>query len=136
MPASTGVCTDVVVRALRKNGKDLQRLVHEDALARQGAYPTATNDTSIDHRRVPNLRVFLRRHGAVLPTSMTATTRSTFQPGDIVTWKLPMSKDHIGLVSDKTNPQGWPLVIHNIGRGTREEDVLGSWNLDGHYRYR
>ena len=133
---TTGVCTDVVIRALRLNGKDLQKLVHEDIVAKPAAYPKRADDTSIDHRRVPNLRVFLGRQGKTLPTDFTAATRASFQPGDIVTWKLPMGKDHIGLVSDKTDAQGWPLVIHNIGKGTREEDVLGNWELDGHYRYR
>lgn len=136
VPSATGVCTDVIIRALRLNGHDLQKLVHEDVVARPAAYPQAKGDTSIDHRRVPNLRVFLGRHGASLPTTFSAATRVSFRPGDIVTWKLPRGKDHIGLLSDKNGPQGWPLVIHNIGRGTREEDVLGSWNLDGHYRYR
>ncbi len=28
-----------------------------------------------------------------------------------------------------------PLLIHNVGRGTREEDRLFAWPITGHYRW-
>ena len=121
---STGVCTDVVIRALRVNGKDLQRLVHEDIAAEPSAYPRRANDTNIDHRRVPNLRVFLGRHGKALATVFTPGTRPTFQPGDIVTWKLPGGKDHIGLLSDKKDAQGWPLSSTTSAMALRKRTSL------------
>ncbi len=139
VPITMGACTDVVIRALRKVGVDLQKEVHEDIKAHWDKYPryrdNSKPDANIDHRRVPNLRVFFRRHGQVLPTDLSQATRDTFQPGDIVTWKLPMGKDHIGILTDKTDALGWPCVVHNIGAGPQEEDVLGNWELDGHYRY-
>lgn len=136
VPLQTGVCTDVVIRALRKTGSDLQQLVHEDMKAHFGAYPKNWGmrgpDANIDHRRVPNLQTYLKRRGmAVAITDKPAD----YRPGDIVTWNLSGSGiPHIGIVSDRRGG-GRPLVIHNIGRGTQEEDVLFSWKLTGHYRW-
>src|SRR5687768_9589025 len=58
LPPDQGVCTDVVVRALRTAGYDLQKLMHEDMKANFGKYPKryglSKPDPNIDHRRVPN----------------------------------------------------------------------------------
>ncbi|HPA50333.1 MAG TPA: DUF1287 domain-containing protein [Thermoanaerobaculia bacterium] len=136
VPAQTGVCTDVVVRAYRHLGIDLQVLVHQDMKAAWSAYPKlwrlSRPDPSIDHRRVPNLVTFFRRHGATLPVSRRA---AGFSPGDIVVWRLASGVPHIGFVSDRRTPQGTPLVLHNIGSGAREEDVLFSYVITGHFRY-
>jgi len=134
VPLNRGVCTDVVIRAYRHAGFDLQKLIHEDISAHRSAYPGfRAPDTSIDHRRVPYQAVFFRRHGATLTLS---TDRSTsWLPGDVVDWKLPTGQDHTGVLTDKLDHQGFPFVIHNIGRGPMEEDVLRSWKITCHYRY-
>ena len=136
VPLSTGVCTDVVIRALRGQGVDLQALVNKDLKTAWAAYPKIWGlqkpDGNIDHRRVPNLEVFFRRHGQ----SLSLSDKTTFKAGDIVTWRLPQSNlPHIGIVSDKRAADGTPLIIHNIGRGTREENVLFAYPLKGHFRY-
>lgn len=130
-----GVCSDVIIRAFRTGGVDLQRLVHEDMKAHFRAYPSLWGlkrpDPNIDHRRVANLIRFFVRHGAALPLSKTA---GTYRPGDVVAWRLPNGRLHIGLVSDKFSA-GRPLMVHNIGAGTQLEDVLFAWPVIGHYRY-
>jgi uncharacterized protein YijF (DUF1287 family) len=104
---------------------DLQELVHRDMKSSWSAYPKLWGltrpDPNIDHRRVPNLAVFFERHGSKLPIP---ARPHEYQPGDIVTWRLTSGVPHVGFVSDKKAPSGVPLVIHNIGSGTREEDVL------------
>src|SRR5512140_3900463 len=124
VPLHTGVCTDVIIRAYRRLGFDLQVLVHEDMKAAWSAYPKlwrhSRPDPNIDHRRVPNLVAFLRRHGTTLPSSRVPRD---FLPGDLVTWRLSSGVPHIGIVSDQRMSFGTPLVIHNIGRGTLEENV-------------
>ncbi|MCC2973537.1 DUF1287 domain-containing protein [Massilia sp. IC2-476] len=136
VPADRGVCTDVIVRAYRRVGIDLQELVHRDIKAAWKAYPAHWGlkrpDPNIDHRRVPNLATFFTRHGQSLPVSRLATD---YRPGDIVTWMLPPGLPHIGLVADIRTPAGVPLVIHNIGAGTRLEDRLFAYPITGHYRF-
>ncbi|WP_368904718.1 DUF1287 domain-containing protein [Taklimakanibacter lacteus] len=134
-----GVCTDVIVRAYRKGLKlDLQKLVHEDMRREFSAYPTTWGlkrpDRNIDHRRVPNLQTFFARQGA----GLTVTDRpSDFRPGDIITQMLPGNLPHIALVSHFASADGErPLCIHNIGAGARLEDILFSYRLTGHYRFR
>ena len=135
VPLSTGVCTDVVTRALRDQGFDLQRAVHEDMAAHFAAYPQQWGlhapDANIDHRRVPNLMAFFKRHGWERPIT---TDAADYQPGDVVTWNLGGGITHIGIVSDAKNATGQPLVIHNIGQGTHEENVLFAFKIIGHYR--
>lgn len=136
VPMDRGVCTDVVIRAYRRAGADLQVLVHEDMKTAWNAYPNPwrlrSPDRNIDHRRVPNLAVFFRRHGKVIPE---LKDPAAFLPGDVVTWMLPSGFPHIGLVSDRRTAAGVPWVIHNIGEGTREEEVLFAYPLTGHFRY-
>ena len=138
VPIERGVCTDVVVRAYRQLGVDLQVLVHQDLKKAWGDYPHHARwqlkapDRNIDHRRVPNLATFLARHGATVPPSRDT---KTYLPGDIVTWRLPYDMTHIGIVSDKLSRNGVPLIIHNIGGGAREEDMLFAYPVTGHYRW-
>jgi uncharacterized protein YijF (DUF1287 family) len=138
VPLDRGVCTDVVVRAYRKLGIDLQDRVHRDMKQAWAAYPHPAKwglskpDTNIDHRRVPNLAVYFGRHGKTLAPS---TNARDYQPGDIVVWMLPMSLPHIGIVSDQVSRWGTPLVIHNIGAGTQEDDLLFAFAITGHYRF-
>lgn len=141
LPRGRGVCTDVLIRALRDAlSVDLQKLVHEDMRANFPAYPKiwglSRTDRNIDHRRVPNLRTFLKRRGCELPLSRPAPDPGEFLPGDIVTCTVPPNLPHVMVVSDRRTADGVPLMIHNIGAGTREEDVLMRFPLTGHYRWK
>ena len=137
VPQETGVCSDVIVRAFRKAGIDFQKEVHEDMSAAWSAYPrrwgNARPDSNIDHRRVLNLMTFFERQGKAVPTT---TTRDNYLPGDVVAWDLGGGVPHIGIVSNLVteSPKHF-LIIHNIGSGTRAEDVLFNWKITGHYRY-
>jgi uncharacterized protein YijF (DUF1287 family) len=130
-----GACTDVIIRALRAVGYDLQKLIHEDMQRSIASYPRRDKriDPNIDHRRVPNQMAFLDRHGLVLTKTVSSSTLNQWQPGDIVFWDLggPL---HTGIVSDSINSYGEPLVIHNMGL-CAEEDRLTAWKIIGHYRY-
>jgi uncharacterized protein YijF (DUF1287 family) len=136
VPETIGVCTDVVIRAYRNVGVDLQVRVHEDMTRAFASYPRqwgmAAPDSNIDHRRVPNLQAFFRRGGAALPVSRDA---AAYEAGDVVTWMLPGSLPHIGIVTAERSPAGTPLIVHNIGRGPQVEDVLFAFPITGHYRY-
>lgn len=135
VPLETGVCTDVVIRAMRAFGLDLQKAVHEDMKAHFSKYPNIwglkTTDRSIDHRRVPNLRTFFSRQGWSVPITKTA---ADYKPGDLVTWNLADSVPHIGIVSDRKTEEDTPLIIHNVGCGVQEENFLFSHTITGHYR--
>lgn len=130
VPLETGVCTDVVIRAFRKAGIDLQVLVHEDMKANFRKYPQLWGlrgtDRNIDHRRVPNLATFFKRKGR--------TARGEYKPGDIVTWRLSSGVPHIGIVSDVRRGNRY-LVVHNIGAGAQIEDVLYEYEITGHFRW-
>ncbi len=137
VPDSVGVCADVVIRVYHSVGIDLQRALHEDMLQDFNAYPKnwglSRPDANIDHRRVPNLRVFFARHGQSLPVT---EDPQDFQPGDLVTWMLPGNLPHIGIVVKQRSAGGQhPLVVHNIGRGPELDDILFKFPMTGHYRY-
>ncbi len=134
---SRGVCTDVVIRAFRAAGIDLQKEIHEDMKAHFSRYPDNWGlkkpDTNIDHRRVPNIAAFMKRRGKSLPVS---DNESGYIPGDIVTWKLPGNADHIGIVSDiPVDGTKRFAIYHNIGRGTKLEDILFEYKITGRFRY-
>ena len=134
----TGVCSDVIVRAFRKAGIDLQKDVHEDMQANFMAYPAKwglkSPDANIDHRRVPNLDTFFTRKGKSLATTANSTD---FLPGDIVSWDLGGGYAHVGMVTNIWyKPTQRYLVVHNIGCcGTHIDDSLFAWKITGHYRY-
>ncbi|KFF09064.1 DUF1287 domain-containing protein [Chryseobacterium luteum] len=137
VPADKGVCTDVIIRAYRKLGIDLQKEVHEDMAKNFSKYPKSWGlkkpDTNIDHRRVPNLAVFFSRFGKVKSTE---TNPSLYVPGDIVTWILPGNLTHIGIVVNKKSADGKRfLIVHNIGGGQVLEDCLFKYTVTGHYQY-
>ncbi len=138
VPLEKGVCTDVVVRAFRKAGVDLQKEVHEDMRGNFAVYPKKWSlkkpDSNIDHRRVPNLQTFFARRQKSLPITDKA---ENFQPGDVVAWDLNgKGLTHIGIVSNSYDDATKRfLIIHNIGNGTRLEDVVFDWKIIGHYRY-
>jgi len=138
VPKGKGVCTDVVIRTYRKMGIDLQKEVHEDMKQNFNLYPKIwglkRTDTNIDHRRVPNLMTFFKRHHA----EMTITTNpKDYLPGDIVCWNLGGAITHIGIVVNKKSAdKKRNLIVHNIGSGQVVEDVLFAYTIIGHYRYK
>ncbi|MBL7904037.1 MAG: DUF1287 domain-containing protein [Bacteroidales bacterium] len=138
VPSDKGVCTDVIIRAYRKVGIDLQKEVHEDMKLNFSRYPAiwglSRPDKNIDHRRVPNLMTFFERHGVTKPMSRNA---ADYQPGDIVCWNLGGGTTHIGIVVSRRSGDGKrPLIVHNIGAGQVMEDCLFNFTIIGHYRYR
>ncbi|MEP2670923.1 MAG: DUF1287 domain-containing protein [Cyclobacteriaceae bacterium] len=138
VPSDKGVCTDVVIRAYRKLGIDLQKEVHEDMASNFSLYPKdwglKTTDKNIDHRRVPNLMTFFKRHGTVKKKS---TNPYDYAPGDIVAWNLGGGINHIGiLINQKSKDNERYLVVHNIGNGQEISDCLFQFKIIGHYSYK
>lgn len=136
VPKERGVCTDVVIRAMRDAlNFDLQEAVHLDMKANFQLYPPlwglTSTDRNIDHRRVPNLQTFFERKGWKL--ELTKDPKH-YQAGDLVTCTVPSGRPHIMIVSNRTNSKGVPLIIHNLGSGTKEENQLFTFKLTGHYR--
>ncbi len=137
VPNGKGVCTDVVIRAYRKLGIDLQKMVHEDMKTNFAKYPNnwglSSTDRNIDHRRVPNLMTFFTRHGTEKPITQNP---SDYRPGDIVSWNLRGGITHIGIVSNKKSNDGKRyLIVHNIGAGQVAEDILFDFKIIGHHQY-
>ncbi len=137
VPKDKGVCTDVVIRAYRKCGIDLQKEVHQDMKLNFSRYPQKWGlsgpDKNIDHRRVPNLMTYFKRYGT---TKSISTNATDYLPGDIVCWSLGGAITHIGIVVKKKSADGQRhLVVHNIGAGQVMEDCLFDFKIIGHYRY-
>ena len=138
VPIGKGVCTDVIIRAYRKLGIDLQKEVHEDMKKNFKIYPKIwglkSTDKNIDHRRVPNLMTFFSRKGTVKSNKKDA---KNFIPGDIVCWNLGGATTHIGIVVNKKSKDGKRfLIVHNIGAGQVLEDCLFRFKIIGHFRYK
>jgi len=138
VPEKYGVCTDVIIRSYRSLGIDLQKLVHEDMMINFDKYPSkriwglTKTDRNIDHRRVPNLRVFFSRFGQSLNVS---SNPNDYRPGDIVTWSIS-GRPHIGIVTDQVHAKTKnPMIVHNIGWGPKLDDMLFDYPITGHYRY-
>lgn len=132
VPIIKGVCTDVIIRALREQNIDLQKNIHEDMKGNFSAYPQKWGlkrpDKNIDHRRVPNIATYFKRQGY-------AVNNTEFKAGDIVTWDLGRGLTHIGIVSDRVDfANKTPLIIHNIGSGTQENNILYQYKITGHFR--
>lgn len=132
-----GACTDVVIRAFRNAGYDLQELIHEDMKANFALYPAnwglTAPDSNIDHRRVPNQMQFMKRFGQELTVEVEGQLNE-WQWGDVVYWRFKNGDEHCGIISDKTLANGKPLVIHNAGI-SKEEACLERWEITGHFRY-
>ena len=141
VPLSTGVCADVIVRAFRVLGIDMQKEIHEDMKANVRKYPQLWGlrgpDKNIDHRRVPNQMIWFQREGKEIALRDSGEySREDFLPGDVVAWMLPGNLYHIGVVTHLRAPASHnPLVVHNIGRGAEVQDVLFAWEIIGHYRW-
>jgi uncharacterized protein YijF (DUF1287 family) len=136
VPENIGVCTDVIIRAYRKTGYDLQKLIHEDMKIAHADYnkrrKTEKLDPNIDHRRTPNMQTFFKRQGAELPISNNARD---YKPGDIVFWDVAYG--HVGFVVNyKTHDKQRYMVVHNIGAGPQLEDFLFGAKITGHYRWK
>lgn len=133
-----GACTDVIVRALRRAGYDLQELIHDDMNSNFALYPqlwgAKSPDPNIDHRRTQNQMFFFERFGERLTLETTEADLPRWRHGDFVYWRFPGGQQHTGVISDLTNGQGVPLVIHNNSIA-REEDCLQRWEIIGHYRF-
>lgn len=132
VPLVKGVCTDVIIRALRLQGIDLQQRIHEDMKKNFSVYPKKwglkTTDRNIDHRRVPNIMTYFKHQNYTVK-------KQQYLAGDIVTWDLGKGLVHIGILSDrKSVGSNTPLVIHNIGQGTQENNILHQFKMIGHYR--
>jgi len=138
IPRTQGVCTDVVVRALRTAGYDLQKLIHEDMQLRFSEYPSRWKltkpDPNIDHRRVPNQRCYFEQAAQSLPVGVVGDERASWRAGDIVYWKLDSGLDHCGVLHSRRGASGYPLVVHNLGV-CQADDCLTSWEILGHYRF-
>ena len=137
VPSDKGVCTDVVIRAYRKMGIDLQKAVNEDMKNHFSFYPKIWGrkvpDTNIDHRRVPNLMTFFSRKGV---TKQITQNNKDYLPGDIVCWDLGSGLKHIGLITSVRNEdKSRFMIVHNIGGGQVLEDCLFQFKIIGHYRY-
>lgn len=137
IPAGKGVCTDVIIRAYRSLGIDLQKEVHEDMRDNFGVYPKiwglSSTDKNIDHRRVPNLMKFFERFG--IEKSITNDPKD-YNPGDIVSWNLGGGTTHIGIVVNKKSRDGIRyMIVHNIGTGQVLEDCLFNYKIIGHYKF-
>ena len=139
VPKNKGVCTDVVIRAYRKLGIDLQKEVHEDLKANFALYPNLKKwglknpDTNIDHRRVPNLEVFFERKGKKLAVS---ENPNDYKTGDLVTWMIHDKLPHIGIVTNRKSADGErPMIVHNVGSGQVLGDCLFNYAIVGHYSY-
>jgi uncharacterized protein len=90
----------------------------------------APREARVSTTGVSNLPVFFTRKGWALGKA------APFLPGDIVSWDLPGSLTHIGIVSDRKNSAGVPLILHNIGPAASEADCLNAWPITGHFRVR
>lgn len=137
IPADKGVCTDVIIRAYRLVGIDLQKEVHEDMVRDFENYPNiwglSRADKNIDHRRVPNLMTYFSKFGLTKPNSKDS---EDYTSGDIVCWDLGNGMTHIGIVVDRKSNDGLrSLVVHNIGNGQVLADCLFEYTIIGHYFY-
>lgn len=134
VPPDRGVCTDVITRSFRNVGFDFQKEVHESMKKNKHDYPNlwklSSTDTNIDHRRVPNLMVYLKKHGRVLPITQNG---KDYSPCDIITWDLGNGLTHIGLVSETLHSSGRPLIIHHIGGRPSKEDMIFRFKIIGHF---
>lgn len=137
VPKNKGVCTDVVIRAYRKLGIDLQKEVHDDMIGNFSKYPKKwglkKTDTNIDHRRVPNLETFFTRNGTALEIT---ENPNDYKTGELVTWMINGKLPHIGIVTNKKSSDGKrPMIVHNVGSGQVLEDCLFHWKIVGHFKY-
>ena len=135
---STGVCTDVIVRAFRAVGIDLQKDIHRDMKRHFRQYPKKwglrSPDTNIDHRRVPNMVKYFERKGYRVSEGKTDDYKK-YLPGDLVVWSIRGELTHIGIVSDQKVPEtSRYYIIHNPFQGVEISDWLIEFKIINHFR--
>lgn len=146
IPSDKGRAEDLLVRSYRALGIDLQKLVHEDMTKRFSEYPQIfsrkTADANIDHRLTPNLQRFFRLMGAELLTTddsgqeVPSRNGADYLPGDVVAWRLPGGRSHIGIVvPGPGDRRAEPWIVHNRDAGPVWENCLFDSKITGHYRY-
>jgi len=142
VPREVGVCTDVIIRAMRNAGVDLQAELHRDVARARRAYPMVkgNGDTNIDHRRVRTILPWFLRHWDAHTIDLDDTS-DPLRPGDVVfmdTFPSKAGPDHIGIVSDRLGDSGHPLIINNWTDGyvTSEMDLLGFVPITHRFRIR
>jgi uncharacterized protein YijF (DUF1287 family) len=137
VPADRGACVDLVVRALRHAGVDLQERIHRDRLARPAAYPpNPAPDTNLDHRRCVNQVAFLKRHARSLTVRTDPEHLGEWLPGDLVYYGRRRAW-HAGIVSDRASPSGIPYIIdsHQDAGGVSDRHLLTRWGaILAHFR--
>ena len=126
VPRTMGVCTDVIVRAARNAGLDLQAELHRDIARAPRAYPMVKGrgNASIDHRRVRTLLPYFKRHWQARSVALDDPA-DPLRPGDVVFMDTlaKAGPDHIGVVSDRLAPSGRPMIINNWTNGTVTADM-------------
>jgi uncharacterized protein YijF (DUF1287 family) len=137
-----GVCTDIVIRALRYAGIDLQALLYEDIILHPELYPNIPRaNPNIDHRRTRNLKIWFDHHAVSLTNAPPKDAPEQWKAGDIVLMDTGVHNgtiyDHIGIVSDRKY-KNTPLVVNlwTIGYSLEEMNLLeGEYpKITGHYR--
>ncbi|MBS1122477.1 MAG: NADH:ubiquinone oxidoreductase [Deltaproteobacteria bacterium] len=130
VPRGVGVCTDVIIRAVRNAGIDLQQELHDDLGRARAAYPMikGRGNPQIDQRRVLSLLPYFTRHWQAR-TARLDDAGDPLRPGDVVfmdTFPSKSGPDHIGIVSDTIGESGLPMIINNWTNGTvtAEMDLL------------
>ncbi len=136
-PEDRGVCSDVINRALRDSGYNLKEKLDNDMKKHPERY-TREYDPHINFRRVVNIEDYLDTHAQSLSPNLPANNDwSDWLPGDIVTYEqIPGQLWHIAIISDYASRNGTPLIIHNYGVGTQENDMLLTWPSSIAARYR
>lgn len=144
VPDNEGVCTDVIIRAYRYAGIDLQKLLHEDRVSHPELYPIhmwwdKKADSNIDHRRCPNLFVFFKKHAKKLTVKVDKDNLKYWKPGDIVLYHDGVKPWHVAIVSDKVDKEtGVPFIIDNFSEPgyTSETHLLTDFlKIYTHFRY-
>ncbi|MFA6528565.1 MAG: DUF1287 domain-containing protein [Candidatus Gracilibacteria bacterium] len=141
-PENSGVCADVIWRALEEAGYDLKEMLDADmALYPEDYTQDPAPDTNINFRRVRNIKVFLEKYAESLTIEVIPWDEENlaeWQGGDIVSFdQIEGGLWHIAIVSDERRDDGVPLIIHNYGYGVKENDYLLNWptEITGHYRW-
>ncbi len=142
-PENSGVCADVIWRALKQAGYDFKEMLDADMSSYPEDYPSdPIPDPNINFRRVRNIKVFLEKYAESLTTEVIPFDEENlkkWQGGDIVTFdQIEGGLWHVAIVSDERRDDGVPLIIHNYGYGVREDDYLLNWptQITGHYRFK
>ncbi|MCK5903426.1 MAG: DUF1287 domain-containing protein [Cocleimonas sp.] len=135
---STGVCTDVIIRAFRAVDIDLQKEIHKDMKRHFRKYPKKwglkSTDRNIDHRRVPNMERYFTRKGYQVPIGK-GYHFNNYLPGDLVVWRINGDLTHIGIVSDQKVPESTRhYIIHNPFQGVEISDWLTEFKIINHFR--